>query len=170
MTFPNDTSTPWAVPLMVLGGLLMLAGLALLLVKPKGGKPAGIGGDDAGKSMKDKLIRRARAVRPADKPAPVTPSPVEKQPGSANSSPNVTAPFKTRRAGVPMAALAATIVAGTGGAARAPTPPARWAPWPTGPPASSRVRVGPPRPLPLRRRQPALPPRPKPPTRRCSSM
>ncbi len=41
MTFPNDTSTPWAVPLMVLGGLLMLAGLALLLLKPKGGKPAG---------------------------------------------------------------------------------------------------------------------------------
>ncbi|MDR6506561.1 hypothetical protein [Arthrobacter oryzae] len=123
MTFPNDTSTPWAVPLMVLGGLLMLAGLALLLIKPKGGKPEGVGGDDTGESMKDKLIRRARAVRPADKPAPVTPSPVEKQPGSANSSSNFAAPFKTRRAGVAMAALAATIVAGTGVAAQATTTP-----------------------------------------------
>jgi hypothetical protein len=42
MTFPNDTSTPWAVPLMVLGGLLAAAGLALLLLKP--------GKNDGGKS------------------------------------------------------------------------------------------------------------------------
>jgi hypothetical protein len=119
MTFPNDTSTPWAVPLMVLGGLLMLAGLALLVIKPKGGKPAGVGGDDTGESLKDKLVRRARAVRPADKPAPAAPSPVEKQPGSASSTANFTA----RRAGVAMAALAATIVAGTGVAAQATTTP-----------------------------------------------
>ncbi|WP_426996222.1 hypothetical protein [Pseudarthrobacter sp. N5] len=33
MTFPNDTATPWAVPLMVIGGLLMLAGIALLVLK-----------------------------------------------------------------------------------------------------------------------------------------
>ncbi|WP_104172356.1 hypothetical protein [Arthrobacter sp. Y81] len=118
MTFPNDTSTPWAVPLMVLGGLLMLAGLALLVLKPKGGKPADIGGDDTGESLKDKLVRRARAVRPADKTAPTAPSPVEKQPGGASS----TATFSTRRAGVAMAALAATIVAGTGVAAQATTP------------------------------------------------
>ncbi len=120
MTFPNDTSTPWAVPLMVLGGLLMLAGLALLLLKPKGGKPAGVDGDDTGESLKDKLVRRARAVRPADKTAPTAPSPVEKQPGGASS----TATFSTRRAGVAMAALAATIVAGTGVAAQATTTPA----------------------------------------------
>ncbi|MBT2536566.1 hypothetical protein [Arthrobacter sp. ISL-69] len=118
MTFPNDTSTPWAVPLMVLGGLLMLAGLALLVLKPKGGKPADIGGDDTGESLKDKLVRRARAVRPADKTAPTAPSPVEKQPGGAGS----TATFSTRRAGVAMAALAVTIVAGTGVAAQATTP------------------------------------------------
>ena len=119
MTFPNDTSTPWAVPLMVIGGLLMLAGLALLLVKPKGGRPAGVSGDDTGESMKDKLVRRARAVRPADKPAPAAPSPVEKQPGSANFA----ATFSARRTGVAMAALAATIVAGTGVAAQATTSP-----------------------------------------------
>jgi hypothetical protein len=104
---------------MVLGGLLMLAGLALLVIKPKGGKPAGVGGDDTGESLKDKLVRRARAVRPADKPAPAAPSPVEKQPGSASSTANFTA----RRAGVAMAALAATIVAGTGVAAQATTTP-----------------------------------------------
>ena len=120
MTFPNDTSTPWAVPLMVLGGLLMLAGLALLVLKPKGGKPADIGGDDTGESLKDKLVRRARAVRPAGKTAPTAPSPVEKQTGGASS----TATFSTRRAGVAMAALAATIVAGTGVAAQAATTPA----------------------------------------------
>ena len=120
MTFPNDTSTPWAVPLMVLGGLLMLAGLALLVLKPKGGKPADIGGDDTGESLKDKLVRRARAVRPASKTAPTAPSPVEKQPGGAS----YTATFSTRRAGVAMAALAATIVAGTGVAAQAATTPA----------------------------------------------
>ena len=120
MTFPNDTSTPWAVPLMVLGGLLMLAGLALLVLKPKGGKPADIGGDDTGESLKDKLVRRARAVRPAGKTAPTAPSPVEKQPGGAS----YTATFSTRRAGVAMAALAATIIAATGVAAQAATTPA----------------------------------------------
>lgn len=120
MTFPNDTSTPWAVPLMVLGGLLMLAGLALLVFKPKGGKPAGVGGDGSGESMKDKLVRRARAARPADKPAPAAPSPVEKRPGTATSTASVSA----RRAGVAMVALAATIVAGTGVAAQAATTPA----------------------------------------------
>jgi hypothetical protein len=126
MTFPNDTSTPWAVPLMVLGGLLMLAGLALLVLKPKAGKP-GAGGDDAGESvadesMKDKLVRRARAVRPAGKPGPAAPAPVEppveKQPGTSA----FTATFTAKRAGVAMVALAATIVAGTGVAAQAATP------------------------------------------------
>ncbi|MDV8146390.1 hypothetical protein [Arthrobacter sp. B10-11] len=120
MTFPNDTSTPWAVPLMVLGGLLVLAGLALLVFKPKGGKPAGDSGDESGESMKDKLVRRARAARPADKPAPAGPAPVEKQPGTANSN----AAFAPGRAGVAMVALAATIVAGTGVAAQATTTPA----------------------------------------------
>ena len=37
MTFPNDTSTPWAIPFMVLGGLLIIAGGALLVLKPKSG-------------------------------------------------------------------------------------------------------------------------------------
>ncbi len=41
MTFPNDTSTPWAIPLMVLGGLLIMAGAALLVLKPKSGNRTG---------------------------------------------------------------------------------------------------------------------------------
>ncbi len=37
MTFPNDTSTPWAIPLMVLGALLIGAGGVLVLLKPRSG-------------------------------------------------------------------------------------------------------------------------------------
>ncbi|MDP9692603.1 UNVERIFIED_ORG: hypothetical protein J2X79_000132 [Arthrobacter globiformis] len=48
MTFPNDTSMPWAVPLMVLGGLLILAGGALLVLKPKGGAPRNGASSDNG--------------------------------------------------------------------------------------------------------------------------
>jgi hypothetical protein len=50
MTFPNDTSMPWAVPLMVLGGLLILAGGALLVLKPKGGASRDGGSTDGGSS------------------------------------------------------------------------------------------------------------------------
>ena len=35
MTFPNDTSTPWAVPLMVLGSLLILGGIVLALLSAR---------------------------------------------------------------------------------------------------------------------------------------
>lgn len=31
MTFPNDTSTPWAIPLMLFGGVLILAGIYVVL-------------------------------------------------------------------------------------------------------------------------------------------
>ncbi|WP_181762627.1 hypothetical protein [Pseudarthrobacter sp. B4EP4b] len=45
MTFPNDTSTPWAIPLMVLGSLLILAGivLALLSARKRDGEGSGKG-------------------------------------------------------------------------------------------------------------------------------
>ncbi|MFF1251333.1 hypothetical protein ACFVYC_02380 [Pseudarthrobacter sp. NPDC058329] len=45
MTFPNDTSTPWAVPLMVLGSLLTLGGivLALLSMRKRNGEGDGKG-------------------------------------------------------------------------------------------------------------------------------
>ncbi|MGN7249422.1 hypothetical protein [Arthrobacter sp. SAFR-014] len=67
MTFPNDTSMPWAVPLMVLGGLLIIAGGVLLVLKPKGGASRDGGSADGGSASKatDKqgspFARRARA-------------------------------------------------------------------------------------------------------------
>lgn len=54
MTFPNDTSTPWAVPLIVLGGLLILAGIFMAL----GGAAAIRGG---GKGFGGGFARKARA-------------------------------------------------------------------------------------------------------------
>lgn len=123
MTFPNDTSTPWAVPLMVLGGLLMLAGLALLVIKPKDGQPGGIGGGDSGESVGSKFARLARA-RVGAKNTAENPAPAVKREGG---SPSVAAgPSRSgfARSGVAMAALAATIVAGTGVAAQAATAPA----------------------------------------------
>jgi len=52
MTFPNDTSTPWAVPLMVIGGLLVLGGIVLgmMSARTKDGEGGGSG-----------YARRARA-------------------------------------------------------------------------------------------------------------
>ena len=129
MTFPNDTSTPWAVPLMVLGALLILAGLALLVIKPKGGKP--VDGEEQGGTLGAKFARaRARvgSTRLGAKNAPV---PATKQDGTASvaSGPGRAVLSRTgfsrmgfSRAGVAMAALAATIVAGTGVAAQATTP------------------------------------------------
>ena len=105
MTFPNDTSTPWAIPLMVIGGLLILAGLALLVLKP--GPQARIGGGPASHTGSLRSLRRARAVRPS-RPAGACRSrarepPVEKQPGTSTS------PRRSpQRAGVAVAALAAT--------------------------------------------------------------
>lgn len=54
ITLPNDTATPWAIPLMVIGGLLMLAGLLMLLATGSGdrGSSGGVGSSFA---------RRARA-------------------------------------------------------------------------------------------------------------
>ncbi len=36
ITSPNDTATPWAVPLLILGALLLVLGIALAFVKPRG--------------------------------------------------------------------------------------------------------------------------------------
>ncbi|WP_458781696.1 hypothetical protein [Arthrobacter sp. D3-16] len=58
MTFPNDTSTPWAIPLMVLGSLLILGGivLALLSLRKRNGD-----GDGQGSGF----AQRARATSEA---------------------------------------------------------------------------------------------------------
>ncbi len=54
MTFPNDTSTPWAIPLMVIGGLLILAGIALALLSARKR-------DGEGNGRGSLFARRARA-------------------------------------------------------------------------------------------------------------
>lgn len=95
MTFPNDTSTPWAVPLMVIGALLMLAGAALLILKPKGGNRGlpGRGGSAAGPG--NPFVKRAKAA-------------VKTASGSSSS-----------RMSVIVAASTAALLAGTGAAAQA---------------------------------------------------
>ncbi|GAA2175358.1 hypothetical protein GCM10009784_17420 [Arthrobacter parietis] len=35
ITSPNDTATPWAVPLLILGALLLVLGIALAFIKPR---------------------------------------------------------------------------------------------------------------------------------------
>ncbi|MBT2566707.1 hypothetical protein J7I84_09400 [Arthrobacter sp. ISL-85] len=92
MTFPNDTSTPWAVPLMVLGSLLILGGivLALLSARRKNGEGDGNSG----------FARRARA-RKAQGQAP------------SSSSSKVT---------MLAAGVAAAVLAGSGTAAQAASP------------------------------------------------
>ncbi len=73
MTFPNDTSTPWAIPLMVLGGLLIIAGGALLVLKPKSGNRGPgtrSGGDGSPFARRAKAKAEARrAGRTAQDPA-----------------------------------------------------------------------------------------------------
>jgi hypothetical protein len=58
MTFPNDTSTPWAVPLMVLGSLLILGGivLALLAARKRDGE-----GDGKGSGFAQRARARSEA-------------------------------------------------------------------------------------------------------------
>ncbi|MDQ1595017.1 MAG: hypothetical protein QOH40_1573 [Arthrobacter pascens] len=99
MTFPNDTSTPWAVPLMVIGALLMLAGAALLVLKPKGGNRGipGRGGSAAGPG--NPFTKRAKAA-------------VKTATGSSSS-----------RMSVIVAASTAALLAGTGAAAQASQTP-----------------------------------------------
>ncbi|MHC6592316.1 hypothetical protein [Arthrobacter sp. C152] len=69
MTFPNDTSTPWAVPLMVIGGLLILGGIALAVLAGRH-KDGGAGGEgDRGVSG---YVQRARARNQAKSSSKVT--------------------------------------------------------------------------------------------------
>ncbi len=143
MTFPNDTSTPWAIPLMVLGGLLIIAGGALLVLKPKSRQPV------------RQRHRRRQHVRPPragqGRGTPRGPGPGRKHPGArstrdctAAGHPEKTAPEKTapekaaagqkkgsgtaRRSGIVVAVLTAAAVAGTSVAAQASQTPSPSAP------------------------------------------
>lgn len=115
MTFPNDTSTPWAIPFMVVGALLILAGGALLALKPRSGG-AGNGGDSgAGRPLGSMFARRAQ-VRAAKR---------TQAKDSGDTAPELSAASgQIRRASAVIAVLTATAVAGTGVAAQASQTPA----------------------------------------------
>ncbi|WP_255482042.1 hypothetical protein [Pseudarthrobacter sp. NBSH8] len=95
MTFPNDTSTPWAIPLMSLGGLLILAGIALMVMSARKR-------DGEGTGQGSLFARRARAKAEAKSSARL---------GMVSG-------------GMVTAAVTALVVAGTGVAANAATTPA----------------------------------------------
>ncbi len=95
MTFPNDTSTPWAIPLMVIGGLLLLAGVALVVLSARKR-------DGEGTGKGSLFARRARAKAEAKSSARL---------GMVSG-------------GMVTAAVTALVVAGTGVAANAATTPA----------------------------------------------
>ena len=149
MTFPNDTSTPWAIPFMVLGGLLILAGAALLVLKPKSGtRPgAGSGGSSDDSTGGSNFARRAQAKAAARSEArksaaataavPVVESPAVDPQGADSTGSwhprvaaekSVAAPVnavqRLRRSGAVVAVLTATAVAGSGVAAQASQTPA----------------------------------------------
>ena len=97
MTFPNDTSTPWAVPLMIIGGLLILAGIALAILsaRTRNGE-----GDGDGNGQGSLFAKRARAKAEARSAARL---------GMVGT-------------GIVTAAVTAAVVAGTGAVATAATP------------------------------------------------
>ena len=126
MTFPNDTSMPWAVPLLVLGGLLMLAGIALAILSAR--RPNGDGGGE--NSRGSQFARRARAkaeARSAARLGSGTPGAPEPGAGSGAGSSAESRSAGTSRSTLTAAvaaAVAAAVVAGTGVAANATTTPA----------------------------------------------
>ncbi|MFC4394583.1 hypothetical protein [Arthrobacter sedimenti] len=138
MTFPNDTSTPWAVPLMVLGSLLIVAGivLALLAGRRKNGASDGHGSDDHnsdGGSSSYARRARARNAKSADAGSqnegalnPGTPNA-----GSQNQAPSSSS--SSSKATMVAAAVAAAVLAGSATAAQAASP----SPQPSGSASSS---------------------------------
>ncbi|WP_264354400.1 hypothetical protein [Pseudarthrobacter sp. MM222] len=133
MTFPNDTTTPWAIPFMVLGSLLILGGGALLVLKPKPGAGNGKGG-----ALGNLLGRRPgakSAARPAagdttgagttsEVPAAKPTTPAENSSAGNSLAGWRSAGHRWRRSGAVVAVLTASAVAVTGVAAQASQTPA----------------------------------------------
>ncbi|WP_426978583.1 hypothetical protein ACQCSU_04980 [Pseudarthrobacter sp. O4] len=131
MTFPNDTSTPWAIPFMVLGGLLIVAGAALLVPKPKPGAGNGKGGSRGNRFRHRpgaKAAGRTPAAPAGDTAAGTTsaiPTVEPKDPAENSAAGPRTARRRLRRSGAVLAVLTASAVAGTGVAAQASQTPAQ---------------------------------------------
>ena len=143
MTFPNDTSTPWAIPLMVLGGLLIIAGGALFVLKPTSGNRgsgtrSGGGGSSFARRAQAKAEAR-RAGRPSQDQAAGAEQPTAAgttatgpaAPENAAPEQKKTAPEQKkwgagtlRRSSVVVAVLTAAAVTGTTVAAQAAQTPA----------------------------------------------
>jgi len=137
MTFPNDTSTPWAIPLMVLGGLLILAGAALLLLKPARGR-SDDGGPTGGTPKGSLFAQRARAKAQARAAGRSEGSAPGAAPARNGSVERVSVPSAVRRrSGAAVVLLTAAAVAGTGVAAQAAPAPS---PAPSGSASSAEGR------------------------------
>ncbi|MFI5084972.1 MAG: hypothetical protein ACHP7K_03470 [Actinomycetales bacterium] len=73
-TVANDTATPWAVPLMVLGSLLLVAGLLVFFIKPKrssgrrGGPPARPLARNSGRPVQGNTVQRPGSVPEGNAP------------------------------------------------------------------------------------------------------
>ncbi|UUL77879.1 hypothetical protein NG819_11350 [Pseudarthrobacter sp. Fe7] len=116
MTFPNDTSTPWAVPLIVLGSLLIVGGIVLALLSAR--RKDGEGGGDTG------FARRARARKAKS---------LGQAPSSSSSS--------SSKVTMVAAGVAAAVLAGSGTGAQAASP----SPQPSGSASSpAKEAAGPP--------------------------
>ena len=134
MTFPNDTSTPWAIPLMVIGGLLILAGAALLVLKPRSGTRPGTGNGTSGKGGTPASGSTGTAPRGSEAPAAAPKDTAPKDAAPKKAAPEnaaqqfaaapVTVAQRLRRSGTVVAVLTATAVAGSGVAAQASQTPA----------------------------------------------
>ena len=124
MTFPNDTSTPWAVPLMVLGGLLILGGIVLALLAARRKNSEGGGDGDSSD------VRRARAGDAKSADGQLNPgSPVDGtslKPGTQDSGPQNQAPTSSSSSSSKLtmlaAGVAAAVLAASGTAAQAASP------------------------------------------------
>ncbi|MFD1242312.1 hypothetical protein [Arthrobacter ulcerisalmonis] len=71
ITFPNDTATPWAVPLIVLGSLIILAGIALAAWSARKGKSGGVDGGKPAAPGTD-----GKSTGPGSRRAPGTSTPL----------------------------------------------------------------------------------------------
>jgi len=136
MTFPNDTSTPWAIPLMVLGGLLILAGAALLVLKPKRGAKDDDDSAGTGDNRKGSLFaRRARAQAAARARARNAAGAPEGTVERGGAESRVATAAVRRASGAAIALMTAAAVAGTGVAAQASQAPS---PSPSGSSAAAK--------------------------------
>jgi hypothetical protein len=125
MTFPNDTSTPWAIPFIVLGCLLILAGGALLVLKPKAGTGNGKGDSPASMFGRRPAAKAPAAAAAGDATGTTSDVPAAKPTTPAENSLAAwrTAGHRLRRSGTVVAVLTASAVAGSAVAAQAsPTP------------------------------------------------